>query len=77
MVILTHKIDTLIVLTTFLKKCEKKQKRVIYRDGGSIYIYITYVTYDLFKVIFNFQNTRATLRVESIDHLRVCVDLQV
>ena len=36
LVILTHKIDTLITLTTFLKKCEeKKQRGFTYRDGGS------------------------------------------
>jgi len=37
LVILTHKTDTLITLTTFLKKCEekKKQREFTYGDGGS------------------------------------------
>ena len=34
LVILTHKIDTLITLTTFLKKCEKKKKaKGVYIQG--------------------------------------------
>jgi len=34
LVILTYKIDTSITLTTFLKKCEKKQRGLAYRYGG-------------------------------------------
>jgi len=33
--VITHKIDTLITLTSFLKKCKKRQRGLIYRDGGS------------------------------------------
>jgi len=36
MVILTHKIDTLIVLTTFLKKCEKSKRELYIRKEGVI-----------------------------------------
>jgi len=38
LVILTHKIDILIALTTFLMKCEeeKKQRELVYRGEGSI-----------------------------------------
>jgi len=36
LVILTHKTDTLIILTTFLKKYEKKKRRFTYGDKGSI-----------------------------------------
>jgi hypothetical protein len=37
LVILTHKIDTLIILTTFLKKCEKS-KRGLYIGTEGVYI---------------------------------------
>jgi len=33
---LYYKTDTLTTPTTFLKKCEKSNKGVILRDGGSI-----------------------------------------
>jgi len=33
LVLLTHKIDAFIALTTFINKCEKKQKMTIYTDG--------------------------------------------
>lgn len=36
LVILTHKTDTLITLTTFLKKCEKSKGGFTYRAGGSL-----------------------------------------
>ena len=39
LVILTYKIDTLIVLTTFLKKCEEKKKQKgLYIGTDGVYI---------------------------------------
>ena len=51
LVILTHKIDTLIILTTFFKKYEKCKENLHIRTKGIFYLFVGLTIWFLWKMI--------------------------